>query len=157
MSETAANASHYLAVVNMATLRPDADPQELASFGAAIDPFVARAQRDNPSLIAFVDPRESPEIGDTMFGGAETINNLTVWDGPESLVAFLQEAHQAVLRRYRGLFAPVGQAAVALWWTPAEVTPGYVEAERRLMRLRQAGPTDYAFDLATSKDFPAPR
>jgi hypothetical protein len=156
MTKISTGNRHYLAVVNMAWLKPDADPQELAGFKAAADPFMGRVLRDNSALRAFVDPRES-DLGDGIFSSNETMTNLTVWETPQDLLLFLRDAHQAVYRRYRELFAPmVGQAAVALWWTPEDHTPDYVEAESRLIRLREVGPTEYAFDFATVDDFPAP-
>jgi hypothetical protein len=155
MSEVSTDNQHYLAIVNTALLRPDADPLEFKSFKAAADPFMARVLRDNTALRAFVDPRES-DLGDGIFSGDESMNNLTVWETPQDLLLFLQEAHRAVYSRYRGLFTPIGEAAVALWWTPAELTPDYPEAEQRLLTLREVGPTEYAFDLATVDNFPAP-
>ena len=156
MSAASTENQHYLAVVNMAQLRPGYDPQELASFNAAADPFMGRVLRGNSALHAFVDPRES-DIADTIFGSDDVRCNLTVWDTPQDLKLFLQEAHQAVYRRYRGLFTPIiGRAAVALWWTPETHTPNFAEAEERLTRLREVGPTEFAFDLATSANFPNP-
>lgn len=155
MSEISTDSRYYLAVVNMAPLKPDADPRELANFKAAADPFMSRVQSSNPALRAFVDPRES-NLGSGIFSDNETFTNLTVWETQQDLLLFLQEAHQTVFRRYRELFAPIGQAAVALWWTPAEHTPDFTEAEEHLLKLREVGPTEYAFDFTTAVNFPAP-
>lgn len=155
MSAASPENRHYLAVVNTARLRPDADPLEVAKFTAAADPFMGRVLGIDPTLKAFVDPREN-DLGNGVFGVPEARTNLTVWETPNDLLRFLREAHQAVYSRYGELFAPLGQAAVALWWTPAEYTPNFAEAEERLTRLREVGPTEFAFDLATSARFPAP-
>lgn len=157
MSETLTRTSnsHFLAVVNTAKLSPDADQRELASFKAAADPFIDRVRETNSALRAFVDPRVS-DLSQGLFSGDDTMVNLTVWNTPKDLVEFLRLTHQAVYSRYGRLFAPLGVAAVALWWTPKEHTPDYVEAESRLINLREVGPTPFAFDLATVDEFPAP-
>lgn len=155
MIETPLATPYHLAVVNTAQLVPNPDIGELAKFKAAADPFMARVLSGNTALKAFVDPREN-DLGNGIFSGNDKMSNLTVWETPEDLSRFLKEAHQVVYSRYGGLFAPLGQAAVALWWTPEGHVPDYVEAEKRLLTLRERGSTQYSFDFSTARNFPAP-
>ena len=153
IKQTTSSDSQHLAVVNIARLHPEADPQELASFKRAADPFMAKVLGSNTKLRAFVDPRES-DLRGTIFESDNTMVNLTVWETPQALLEFLGQSHQSVYRRYKDLFVPLGKTAVALWWVPEGVTPDYPEAETRLVSLQTAGPTTFAFGLAEANDFP---
>ena len=48
----------------------------------------------------------------------------------------------------------MAEAQTALWWIPRGHTPTTDEAEERVIRLREFGPTPYAFTL--KEHFPAP-
>jgi len=63
-------------------------------------------------------------------------------------------AYRQVLRRRRRWFERMTEAYTALWWIPRGHLPTTAEAEERVLRLRESGPTPYAFTL--NEHFPPP-
>jgi hypothetical protein len=81
--------------------------------------------------------------------------NMSVWETVEALAAFVYSgAHRQVLRRRRRWFERMAEAYTALWWIPRGHLPTTEEAEERVLRLRESGPTPYAFTLR--EHFPPP-
>ncbi|MGH9657937.1 MAG: DUF3291 domain-containing protein, partial [Bryobacteraceae bacterium] len=81
--------------------------------------------------------------------------NLTVWESPEALKAFLYHGRHSDVMRDRGeWFVPHDGPSVALWWIPAGQTPSVEEAVARLEHLRRKGETPEAFSFR--RIFPPP-
>ena len=73
----------------------------------------------------------------------------------EALAAYVySETHRQVLRRRRSWFEQMTEAHLALWWVPRGHLPTTQEAEERVLRVRESGPTPYAFTLR--EHFPPP-
>jgi hypothetical protein len=64
------------------------------------------------------------------------------------------DVHREVLRRRRSGFGQMADAHLAMWWIPRGHLPATLEAEERVLHLRECGPTPYAFTLR--EHFPAP-
>ena len=150
---------YVLAQVNVARLREPLDSPLLADFVAALEPvnatadaapgFIWRLQGDDgdaTSVRAF-----EWDIG----GSAGLLVNMSVWESVEALAVFVYSgAHRQVLRRRRRWFERMAEAYTALWWMPRGHLPMTEEAEDRVLRLRESGPTPYAFTLR--EHFPPP-
>lgn len=95
---------------------------------------------------------EEGNATDTVFFGDEwTVVNMSVWRDTNALTAFMyQGRHRELMKRRREWFEHITEAMTALWWVPAGERPRVADAEKRLLHLREHGPTPYAFTLRTS-------
>jgi len=151
---------HVLAQVNIGRLRAPLDSLRLADFVAALDPVNALAD-SAPGFIWRLQTEDGNATAVHAFGwdqagSAGVIMNMSVWESPESLAAFVYSAgHRQVLRRRREWFERMAEAYAALWWIPRGTVPDPADAEHRIRLLRQHGPTAGAFTLRDL--FPPPR
>jgi hypothetical protein len=144
--------TYVLAEVNIARLKEPLDSPLLADFVAALDPvnaaadlapgFLWRLKTDDgnaTSILAFEWDRA---------GSAGVIVNMSVWESVDALAAYVySDTHRQVLQRRRTWFQKMTEAHLALWWIPRGHVPTVGEAEERVLRLREDGPTPYAFTL----------
>jgi hypothetical protein len=146
--------AHHLAQVNVARMLAPLDSPEMVDFMAALEPinalgdgspgFVWRLQTDDGDATAY------RVLGDDMM-----IVNLTVWESIDALADFAYKSdHKDVMRRRREWFDKMAEAYLTLWWVPAGHVPTVVEAEERLLHLREHGPTQQAFTFR--EPFPPP-
>ena len=148
-----------LAQVNIGRLRAPLDSPELAGFVAALDPVNAAADAA-PGFVWRLQTEDGNATAVRAFewdeaGSAGVIVNLSVWESPEALAAFVySDAHRRVLARRRQWFERMTEAYTALWWIPRGTVPGTADAEDRVRRLRAQGPTAEAFTLRVL--FPPP-
>lgn len=91
-----------------------------------------------------------------VFDDESLIVNMSVWASVEALTEFVyrDRAHLDVLRRRRDAFTHMAEAFQVLWWVPEGHRPTVPEAERRLLHLREHGPTAWAFTFRVP--FPMP-
>src|SRR5215470_15816625 len=112
----------HLAQVNIARLRAPLDDPLLAGFVVRLDDvnaladaapgFVWRLQTDSGNATA-LRPYDDDRI----------LVNLSVWQSPEHLRAFVyRSAHAEVLRQRKSWFERFDEAYYALWW----VTAGHI-------------------------------
>ena len=144
----------HLAQLNIALPVEPLDSARLADFVAALAPVNALADAAD----GFVW-RLQTEDGDATavrgFGDDRLIVNMSVWESPETLAAFVfRSGHAGVLRRRRAWFVRLREAYAVLWWVRSGHRPDVAEAEQRLEHLRVHGPTPHAFTLRQL--FPAP-
>jgi Domain of unknown function (DUF3291) len=150
---------YVLAQVNVARLREPLDSPLLADFVAALDPVNATADAA-PGFIWRLQGEDGNATSVRAFewdtaDGAGLLVNMSVWESVGALAAFVYSgAHRQVLRRRRRWFEPMAEAYTALWWIPRGHRPTTAEAEERVLRLRESGPTPYAFTL--KEHFPPP-
>ena len=75
-------------------------------------------------------------------GSAGVIVNMSVWETPEALAAFVySDTHRRVLARRRQWFERMTAAYTALWWIPRGTVPSPAAAEDRVRWLRAHGPS----------------
>ena len=150
---------YVLAQVNIGRLRAPLDSPELAGFVAALDPVNAAADAA-PGFVWRLQTEDGNATAVRAFewdeaGSAGVIVNLSVWESPEALAAFVySDVHRRVLARRRQWFERMTEAYTALWWIPRGSVPGTADAEHRVRRLRAQGPTAQAFTLRVL--FPPP-
>ena len=152
---------YVLAQVNIARLKEPLDSPLLADFVAALEPVNAAADAA-PGFLWRLQTEDGNATSVTAFewdraGSAGVLVNMSVWESVEALAAYVySDTHRAVLRRRRTWFEqmPPAEQHTALWWITHGHTPTTAEAEERILRLREDGPTPYAFTL--KEHFPPP-
>jgi heme-degrading monooxygenase HmoA len=141
---------YRIAQVNIARLRAPLDSGQLAGFVAALDPVNASAD-SAPGFIWRLQTDEGNATAERAFewepqGAAGVIINMSVWESLEHLSDWVYGPfHRAVLVQRRQWFERVSEATTALWWTRDEDPPTTLDAESRVLHLRQHGPTPTAF------------
>ncbi len=152
--DPADTATWHLAQLNVAMpVEPLTSPR-LAGFVDALDEINALADR-SPGFVWRMQTEDGNATAVRAFDDDRLIVNLTVWTSVEALADYVyRSGHVAVLRRRREWFEPPGEAHQAMWWVPAGEPPTVADAERRLLHLREHGPSGYAFTFR--EPFPAP-
>ncbi|MET9322543.1 DUF3291 domain-containing protein [Streptomyces sp. NPDC003038] len=148
--ETTHEMPHELAQVNISRLKYSLDSPQLKDFVDGLDPVNAVA--DAADGFRWRLEGEEGNATDVLFFGDEwIIVNMSVWRDTNALTAFMyQGRHRELMARRREWFEHVAEAMTALWWVPAGERPTVADAEKRLLHLREHGPTPYAFTLRTS-------
>src|SRR5688572_31930679 len=135
----------HLAQVNIARALAPLDSPVMAGFVARIAEintlaegspgYVWRFQDDTGNAL-YTRPYDDPNM----------LFNLSVWETPEHLKAYVYRSHHVELMRQRQQWFEHSDAAIlALWWVPAGTLPTVDEAKARLEYLRQHGPSAHAF------------
>ena len=143
---------YQLAQVNIARLRAPLDSAVLSDFVSALAPVNASADRA-PGFVWRLQTEDGDATAVRAFewdeaGSAGVIVNMSVWESVEQLADWVfRSMHREVLRRRRDWFAPVEEATVALWWVPLGHRPSTDEAEVRVRRIREHGPTEDTFNF----------
>ncbi|WP_338700424.1 DUF3291 domain-containing protein [Streptomyces sp. Q6] len=147
--------TYELAQVNIGRLRAPLDTPEMKDFTNNLEPVNAVADAADGFVWRLQD--ESGDATDfRIYGDEWLLVNMSVWRDTEALKAFMyQGTHRELLARRREFFERLSEAVTALWWVPAGHRPTVREAEDRLTRLREHGPTDHAFTLRKTFGPPA--
>jgi hypothetical protein len=146
-----------VAQVNIARLLAPLDSPQLADFVAMLEPINALADRSR-GFVWRLQTESGDATGIRAFDDDRIIVNLSVWQTIEALGEFVfASRHVDVLRRRKAWFERMSEAHLALWWLPIRTIPTIEEAERRLARLRELGPTPFAFTLREPFGPPDPR
>ena len=147
----------HLAQYNVGRIRSPLDHPDVAEFIAALDPinalaeaspgFVWRLTGEDGQSSSYV---EVDEIDDPLL-----IVNYSIWKNLDSLKHFIHRSgHMAYLRRRLEWFEHSEEATSVAWWIPVATIPDVSEAHRRLIRLREHGPTATGWPL--TKPWPRP-
>ncbi|MEU7279587.1 DUF3291 domain-containing protein [Streptomyces sp. NPDC045431] len=142
--------AYELAQVNISRLKSPLDSPELKDFVDALDPVNAVA--DAADGFVWRLQSEGGNATDVpVFGDEWLIVNLSVWRDVDALTAFMYAGrHRELLSRRNEWFERIKEAMTALWWVEAGHRPTVEEAEKRLVHLREHGPTPHAFTLRTT-------
>jgi hypothetical protein len=145
-------AQYELAQLNVARLRAPLDSPQLADFVGALDRINAIADASSGFVWRLQDDSGNATALQPM--GEDFIVNMSVWQDPQSLQAFVYRSdHVAVMRRRREWFEKMDLYMV-LWWVPRGHRPAVEEGVERLNLLRSRGPGTDAFTFGNL--FPAP-
>ncbi|MDE2347513.1 MAG: DUF3291 domain-containing protein [Gammaproteobacteria bacterium] len=135
---------YHLAQLNIATMREPLESPSMAEFVANLDRINALADAA-PGFVWRLKDEQGDATSARPFGD-NILVNLSVWESIESLHHFaFRTAHTDIMRRKREWFDRMKQAYAVLWWIAAGHIPSTTEAARRLMLLRDHGPTAEAF------------
>ena len=149
----------HVAQVNVGRLRAPVDDPLIAEFVAGLDRINALADVA-PGFVWRLQTEDGNATSVRAFewdqaGSAGVIMNMSVWETPEALAAFVySDTHRRVLARRRQWFERMTEAYTALWWIARGTVPTPADAEDRVRRLRAHGPTADAFTLRVL--FPPP-
>lgn len=135
----------HLAQVNIARMRAPLDDPVMAGFVARLAAINALADH-SPGFVW----RLQTEAGDATYlrpyDDDRIIFNLSVWESPEQLRAYVyRSAHSQVMRQRREWFEKFEGMYLALWWVEAGHIPTIAEAKQRLEYLQEHGETPHAF------------
>lgn len=145
--------SYHLAQINVARLKAPIDAPETADFTNNLDRINALAEsssgfvwrltgegNDATDLAAFDDPL--------------IITNMSVWESPAALGAFVyRSGHVEIMRRRTEWFESM-DVFMALWWVPVGHEPTVAEGIAKLALLEREGPSPDVFTFRTPH--PAP-
>ncbi|MER6615670.1 DUF3291 domain-containing protein [Streptomyces xantholiticus] len=146
--------AHELAQVNIARLKFPLDSVELKPFVDALDPVNAVADEADGFVWRLKNAYADDARDLRVFDDDWMLVNMSMWRDVNALTAFMyQGRHREMMSRRYEFFERVDEAMATMWWVPAGHRPTVEEAERRLLHLREHGPTPYAFTLPTT--FPA--
>ena len=149
--------THHLVQFNIGRLHHPLDAEENAEFVASLEPinaiaeatpgFVWRLQGEDGQSSSYVDV---PEIDDP-----QLVVNYSIWTDMESLRHFVHKSgHIAYLRRRHDWFEKAEEATTVCWWVPAGEIPSVSEAYKRLLHMREHGPSEEGWPM--NKPLPAP-
>lgn len=146
-----------VAQYNIVWLIAPLDDPRLADFNAN----VARLNSLADSSPGFVWRYQTP-TGDSLNarvrGDARILVNMSAWETVEDLHRFsFRSDHATVFRRRKEWFTHEDTPFAVLWWIPRDHRPDLVEAEDRLRRLKEQGPSPEAFTFKRRFPAPAPR
>ena len=140
-------AKYDMAQVNIARMKAPLDSSVMAGFVERLDEINALADR-SPGFVWRLQTAEGNATYLRPYDDDRILFNLSVWETPDALKAFVYHtAHAQLLRLRQQWFEQFAGAFVALWWVPAGHIPGIEEAKKRLAYLDANGPTQFAFGL----------
>ena len=155
MDEGNGNNGYELAQLNIGRILAPLDTPQLADFVGGLEHINALAEAAPGFVWRLKDEENDDATSFRIFEDDWILVNMSVWQSPETLRAFVyDDEHRSYLRRRREWFERLDEAVTVLWWVPAGHTPTIAEARDRLEHLRKHGVTEYAFALHNT--FPAP-
>jgi len=145
---------HHLAQANWARrIAPLEDPI-MRGFVEQLDEINALADA-SPGFVWRLQTEDGNATDIRVFGDEELIFNMSVWESPEALRAFVYKSGHSQLLRDRGQwFHTPDRTPLVLWWIRAGSLPTLEDAEAKFTHLWEHGPTQEAFSFRES--FPAP-
>ena len=137
----------HLAQINIARMLAPIDDPVMAEFVANLPPINALAE-GSPGFVWRLQSNNGDATSIKVYDDDMIIINLTVWESPEALRAFVYKSdHYQFLRDRKRWFDLFKGPYYAMWWVPAGHIPGTKEAKERLEHLREHGDSPYAFSF----------
>ena len=142
----------HIAQMNMGyLLHPLGDPR-VAGFAMNTDRVNAVADRSRGFVWRMKDEDLANPDNDygRLFGRPDVaLATLSVWETLEDFEHFVHKTiHGAFLNRRAEWFEHLDAPSYVIWPIPAGHIPTLAEGRDRLMRLRENGPSDAAFDFS---------
>ncbi len=126
----------------------------LTEFVARLDEVNALAD-SAPGFVWRLQGEDGNATSIRAFDDELIIVNMSVWESPDDLAAFVYRSdHVAVMRRRKEWFEHL-DLHMALWWNPSGHLPTVEEAQARLAYLGEHGPTQFAFTFRERFGSPA--
>ena len=134
-------------------LAPIDDPM-MADFVANLPNINALAEQ-TPGFVWRLQSDSGDATSIKVYDDAMIIVNLTVWESPDTLRAYVYKSdHYGFLRDRKRWFEKFDGPYYAMWWVLAGHVPSTDEGNERLAYLREHGDTAYAFSF--KHVFPVP-
>lgn len=144
---------YHLAQINVGKLKAPIDAPETADFKNNLDRINALAE-SSPGFVWRLTGEGNDATDLVAFDDPLIITNLSVWESPAALGAFVyRSGHVEIMRRRAEWFEPM-DIFMALWWVPVGHEPTVAEAVARLELLRRRGPGPDVFTFR--EPHPAP-
>ncbi|KQW70401.1 hypothetical protein ASE17_16010 [Phenylobacterium sp. Root77] len=136
--------SYHLAQINVARLKAPLDAPETADFTDNLDRINALAEASKGFVWRLTgDGNDATDLA--AFDDPMIITNMSVWESPAALGAFVyRSGHSQIMRRRAEWFHEM-EVFMALWWVPVGHEPTVAEGVARLALLERHGPTPDAF------------
>jgi ring-1,2-phenylacetyl-CoA epoxidase subunit PaaC len=137
-----------LVQINIARMKAPIDSPLLADFASQLDGVNAQAEGSAGFIWRLKDDTgNATTISATSPFGPDMLVNLSIWDKPESLKAFVyrNQNHGAALKNRMQWFDSMTTPHFAMWWLEDGEIPTLIDAKRRLQCLADNGDTPYAF------------
>ena len=145
----------HVAQLNIGRLHHPLDSDETAEFTNALGPINALAEA-TPGFVWRLQDEDGQSSSFVRLPGENdplTIVNMSVWASLESLQHFMfRSGHAMYLRRRREWFEHSDVATSVCWRIPAGDVPELADAHRRLLHLREHGPTEIGWPLSKPVD-----
>jgi hypothetical protein len=145
----------HVAQLNIGRLHHPLDAEESAEFDRAIGPINSLAEATPGFVWRLVDDdgRSSSHVRLPGVDDQLTIVNMSVWADLESLRHFVHRSgHAMYLRRRREWFERSAEATSVCWWIEAGTEPDLADGHRRLLHLREHGPSPTGWPLSDPVD-----
>ena len=146
--------SYHLAQINIARMLAPIDDPVMAEFVANLPAINALAEQ-SPGFVWRLQSEDGNATSIKVYDDEMIIVNLTVWDSPDPLRAYVYKSdHYGFLRDRKRWFEKFDGPYYAMWWISAGHIPSPAEGKERLAHLREHGDSEYAFSF--KRVFPAP-
>lgn len=149
---------YQLAQYNVGRIRRPLEHPDVAEFVAALGPINTLAEA-SPGFVWRLTDEDGQSSSYVEVDGIDDpllIVNYSIWDDLDSLKHFIYKSgHMSYLRRRQEWFEHSQEPTSVAWWIPARTIPEVGEAHRRLLHLRQHGPTATGWPL--TRPWPAPK
>ncbi len=144
----------HLAQVNIGLLRAPIEDPIMEGFRSQLDSINALADR-SPGFVWRLQTEDGNALAIRPFADERMAINMSVWESLEALQQFVYgSAHVGQLRDRKQWFESIEGPILVLWWIPVGHIPTVADAQERLRRLKERGPSPEAFTFRTS--FPSP-
>jgi hypothetical protein len=135
----------HLAQLNIGRLRAPIDHPSIEGFVSRLAAINAVAEA-SPGFVWRLQTDEGNATSLRPFDDPTILVNMSVWESPESLRAFVyRSGHAEPLRRRLDWFETIAKPFQVMWWIPAGHVPTVGEAKDRLTFLARHGDSDVAF------------
>ena len=145
----------HLAQLNISRMNaPSIDHPLMADFVAQLDMVNALAEASDGFIWRLKgDGGNATEI--KAFDDERIIVNMSVWESPEKLQAFVfRSMHTDVMKDRRKWFEKPSELTTVLWWIPAGHRPTLEEAKEKLVQLNRDGSGPDAFSIRDIRPMP---
>jgi hypothetical protein len=144
-----------LAQCNVGRAKGPMDGPVMAGFAARLDDINALAD-GTPGFVWRLQTDAGNATSLQAFDDEMILFNMSVWESPEHLRAFVYRSdHASVMRQRKSWFERFEGVYLVLWWVPAGHIPTMQEAKDRLAHLQAHGESPHAFSFACI--FPSPQ
>ena len=145
----------YLAQLNISRMNaPSIDHPLMADFVAQLDAVNALAEASD-GFIWRLKGEGNDATSLRPFDDERIIVNMSVWESPEQLQAFVfRSMHTEVMRDRRNWFEKPTESTTVLWWIPVGHRPTVAEAKEKLAQLNRDGSGPDAFSIRDIRPMP---
>jgi hypothetical protein len=139
--------TYHLAEVNIGRILGEMDSPVMAEFAANLNRINALAEGSEGFIWRLKDDSNNatsiPVTEDRFL-----ILNMSVWRNIDDLFAYTyRTAHGEYVRRRAEWFERLKEMHMAFWYVPEGHVPTVTEAMDRIARIREQGPSPYAFNF----------